>query len=112
MPWSGVKFSKTNEVEVVPTCWLNKEKNKCYYPSVDNDSLIKKCIRTETAPEEEWTDYEVEIMTHEDFSSLKIASMKASKACFISDLDDSSHLSLPGKRQRRKKGAPGLPIKG
>lgn len=103
MPWSVVKFLTTNEVEAIPTSWVDKDLRKCLYPAVDNASIIKKYIKNETDPGKDWQEYDIDIMSREEFTTYKIASMKASRACLVSDLDENSYSPLPEKRQRRKK---------
>lgn len=103
MPWTVVKFLSTNEVEAIPTSWVNKDLGKCLFPPKGNTSIIKKYIKNETDPDEDWQEFEINIMSHEEYATFKMASIKASRACIISDLDEHLYSPLPEKRQRRKK---------
>lgn len=103
MPWTVVKFLTTNEVEAIPTSWIDKNGKTCFYPAVDNTSIIKKYIKNEVDPGDDWQQYAIDIMTSEEFTTFKIASMKASRACVISDLDENVYTPLPEKRPRKKK---------
>lgn len=104
MPWTVVKFWSTNEVEAIPTSWVDEDGRHCYYPGIDNATYIQKLIKTEAAPEKDWEKYEVKVMTREVFTTYKLASVKATRACNVSDLDEQVHSSpLPEKRMRKKK---------
>lgn len=103
MPWTVVKFLATNEVEAVPTSWVDKYQGTCFNPTVENANAIQRLIKHEKVPEENWQNYLVEVMGQEEYTTYKIDTIKASRACKVSDLDEHCYSPLPEKRYRKKK---------
>jgi len=47
----------TDEVEVVPSCWINE--NQCFWPSHLKPTQIIKNVEKSVIPEDNWTQYEI-----------------------------------------------------
>lgn len=101
MPWVVVKFLTSNEIEAIPSSWVDQSKTLCFYPNEDDKGFVKTCIKKEALPQPSWETYQIKLMVKEEYSSLKTASAVASKACVTSDLEEST--ALPQKRIPKKK---------
>ncbi|KAK4883122.1 hypothetical protein RN001_006441 [Aquatica leii] len=102
--WRVVKFlsdnSEEESIETVPSSWIRDDEEICYWPPFNNKKDLEKAIKSAWSPNLNWKKYSVKIISKE-CHQFKVASAKASKALFCSDVDSNTETELPDKRQRK-----------
>lgn len=59
MSFSVVLFLETNEIEVVPSLWV--ENDSCVWPLYTNSLRLRKAIRDCEEPQDAWNTYPIKI---------------------------------------------------
>ncbi|XP_034784464.2 uncharacterized protein LOC131701758 [Acipenser ruthenus] len=83
--YAVVLFKETEEVEVVPSVWLNVDKLLCLWPSYKSTVRVRKAVELQETPTETWDKHEVRVL-HETVTYEK-ARKKLRRATETSDLN-------------------------
>ncbi|XP_073711069.1 uncharacterized protein [Misgurnus anguillicaudatus] len=89
-----VSFLETNEVEVVPTGWVDGD--QCVWPTLKGDSLTK-AVKMNMKPKKDWKKYKVKLLYTTD--NYEDARRKLPDAEMFTDIQ--SDAEGDGKKQRR-----------
>ncbi|KAG5263315.1 hypothetical protein AALO_G00263540 [Alosa alosa] len=57
-----VLFSESNEVEVIPSCWLSVDEKVAYWPPYKRTEKAKAAVLTVEEPDETWGEYLVKVI--------------------------------------------------
>ena len=97
-----VIFTKTNDVEGVPSNWITKQdstKILCRWPLVKNQVEMEKLILNREEPNITWKSYPVKIVCTS--TSYETMVEKRNFTQMVSDISDSEETSRNKKRKRR-----------
>ncbi|KAG5884593.1 hypothetical protein JTB14_000610 [Gonioctena quinquepunctata] len=100
MPWVIVKFSDSEEIEAVPSCWYDSTRKTISYPPFPRNRM-EKAIKNELDPGDDWREYSVTLMRDTLYDNFRTACSKASKCCVTSEISEPEYLS--DKRRPKKK---------
>ncbi|XP_056606462.1 uncharacterized protein LOC130424640 isoform X2 [Triplophysa dalaica] len=88
-------FDGQSVVDIIPTCWMTEEQNKCFWPSGRN---VTKAVKDRQKQEESWPKYSIRVLGWAD--TFEAARKKSKKAEATSDLQTDGD-DLPARRKRR-----------
>ncbi|VEN64483.1 unnamed protein product, partial [Callosobruchus maculatus] len=102
MSWIIVKFLESDEVEVVPKSWYCEDKKMVKFPGYKPSKIIH-AIKSQMTPQDCWKSFSVVLLRNgETFDSLHLASKKAQKACYTSDVSEVEEYQLNKRRPKKK----------
>ncbi|XP_044752988.1 uncharacterized protein LOC123321988 isoform X3 [Coccinella septempunctata] len=101
--WQIVKFTEENDmVEAVPASWLI-DGCKCLWPDTISGAKVRAAIRAKEKPSKSWKCLPVEVLSSSVYENFCVASKKAGKAKYTSELDTESEFSEDVLNKRRRK---------
>ncbi|KAG5894880.1 hypothetical protein JTB14_023729 [Gonioctena quinquepunctata] len=100
MPWFIVKFSDSEEIEAVPSCWYDCTRKTISHPPFPRNRM-EKAIKYEIDPGDDWREYSVTFMRDTLYDNFRTACSKASECCVTSEISEPEYLS--DRRRPRKK---------
>ncbi|KYN06571.1 hypothetical protein ALC62_02478 [Cyphomyrmex costatus] len=78
-------------VQVIPDNWIQKDKNKCWYPNYRTDKDINKATKKRQTPQDDWLSYPIKqfLNTSETYNDAYDKLKKSEKYSDINtDTDD------------------------
>ena len=60
--YAVVEFLDTNEIEIIPSCWLLKDGKKCVWPNNWKPSRISNAVKLKDSPDDTFTAFKVKVL--------------------------------------------------
>ncbi|XP_064098195.1 uncharacterized protein LOC135209463 [Macrobrachium nipponense] len=122
------KYSDSgDEVELVPTCWLQDEETKCSWPNFKNKLKVTKAVKEMTKPGDAWSIHSIKVLAKcRDYNAGRLLARNANNASGIqregnyglgrrriksthNDSEDDSDSSIPQQPKPKKRYLPEPP---
>lgn len=83
--YSIVEFNEENTVEIIPSSWISFDKKTTLWPNTISPAILKKYLKNNTEPNDDWTSVHIRILGHAgiDFLFLIVIVIFLLSCCFI-----------------------------